>query len=180
MVSEYKFREDLYYRINILTLYIPALRFRKEDVIPLTNHFINKFSIRYGKNITGVSSEVKNYLMSYNYRGNIRELQGIIERAVALCEGNIIQLKDVEGVPNEKENITINKELSDDIPLLSLREFELNYINKVIEKCCGNISEAAKILGIERSTIWRKLKSTLLYNATVCFCNVIMLHYAII
>lgn len=158
MVSENKFREDLYYRINILTLYIPALRFRREDVIPLINHFINKYSLRYGKNITGISSEVQDYLISYNYRGNIRELQGIIERAVALCEGDIIQLKDVEAVSNVKEDTTINKEFCDDVPLISLRELEINYINKVIEKCWGNISEAAKILGIDRSTIWRKLK----------------------
>ncbi|TDT62793.1 sigma 54-interacting transcriptional regulator [Fonticella tunisiensis] len=158
MVSENKFREDLYYRINILTLYIPALRFRREDVIPLINHFINKYSLRYGKNITGISSEVQDYLLSYNYRGNIRELQGIMERAVALCEGDIIQLKDVEAVSNVKEDTTINKEFCDDVPLISLRELEINYINKVIEKCCGNISEAAKILGIDRSTIWRKLK----------------------
>lgn len=158
MVNENKFREDLFYRINILTLSIPALRYRKEDIVHLINFFIKKYSLKYSKNIIGISKDVQDYLLSYNYRGNVRELQNIIERAVALCENSNIQLKDIVIDFDKKEKINIDKKDNENSSLISLKEMEYDYIKMVVERCSGNISEAAKILGIDRSTIWRKIK----------------------
>lgn len=156
MINEGKFREDLYYRINILSFLVPPLNDRKGDVIELSKFFINKYSGKYSKNIKGISQEVDNYLKRYNFKGNVRELEGIIERAVVLCNTKMIELKDVNqermndiGVENTKKDVNIKD-------YRSLKEIEDEYIDEVIEHCNGNLSEASKILKINRTTLWRR------------------------
>ncbi|MBC2580519.1 sigma 54-interacting transcriptional regulator [Clostridium sp. DJ247] len=158
MVEENKFREDLFFRINILTLLIPSLNEREEDILELSQFFLTSYSIKYDKNIYGIEDEAKQYLINYQYKGNIRELEGIIERAVVLCENNKIGLRDIKIQDCYIKDNIVNEEVAEG-RLVTLKELEENYINEVISRCKGNLSEASRILGVNRSTLWRKLKS---------------------
>ncbi|MBE0069328.1 sigma 54-interacting transcriptional regulator [Thermoanaerobacterium thermosaccharolyticum] len=163
LVDEGKFREDLFYRINILTLYVPQLNERRDDIILLAEHFIKLYAEKYSKKFISLSKEAANYLLSYDYKGNVRELEGIIERAVSLCSSNKIEIDDIcddqNNYFNDDQNNYFNNNKTDNIPLLSLKDFEKGYIKDIVSKCDGNLTKAAKILGINRSTIWRKLKT---------------------
>lgn len=155
MIEEGKFREDLFYRINILPLNVPPLRMRREDIILLSKYFMKKYSCKYNKNIINIDNDAEEYLLSHKYKGNTRELEGIIERAVALCQCNTIKI----------DNILINvsyeefNEYKIKFPMMNLNHMEKIYINKIINICNGNLSKASIILGINRSTLWRKLKN---------------------
>ncbi|HOT46473.1 MAG TPA: sigma 54-interacting transcriptional regulator [Spirochaetota bacterium] len=145
------FREDLYYRINVINIRLPALRERKEDIPFLIKHFIHKFNVLKGKNIEGVSDDVMNILMNHDYPGNIRELENIIEHAFVLCrEPYIRQLH----LPNHFKNIVTP--LHDN---LTLEEMERIYILKALEKNSWNRKNTAKDLGIDTTTLWRKIKN---------------------
>lgn len=156
MVERGQFREDLFFRINILTLMIPALNERKEDILLIAKYFIESYSKKYMKNISGLSNEAIQNLIHYNYKGNIRELKAMIERAVVLCEGKEIEEKHL--------NIKVNlKKIAPTVDLqeknFSLEEMEIFHIRKILKLCKGNVSKAAKILKINRSTLYRKLEA---------------------
>ncbi|WP_186431261.1 sigma 54-interacting transcriptional regulator [Clostridium sp. BSD9I1] len=160
MIRERKFREDLYYRINILTVIIPALNSRQEDIIELSKFFINEYSNKYNKKVKKISRKAEEYLNTYIYKGNVRELEGIIERAVILCNKDEITLESIkleymeaEGSVNKKNN----KKEADKYK--TLKELENEYINEVISHCEGNLSEASKILDVNRTTLWRRRNS---------------------
>ncbi len=155
MVDEKGFREDLYYRINVLTLYIPSLNERKEDVGPLSAFFCRMYSKKYNKRITSISREAQEYLNVYSFKGNVRELEGIMERAVALSKSSVIEIEDV--LPNTSKSF-IAKAEGVKYASISLKELEILHIKDTVKNCGGNISRAAEILGINRSTLWRKLK----------------------
>ncbi len=145
------FREDLFYRINVVNLQLPPLAERKEDIPFLIKHFIHKYNILKGKNIEGVSDDVMNILMNHDYPGNIRELENIIEHAFVLCrEPYIRQLH----LPNHFKNIATP--LQDN---LTLEEMERVYILKALEKNSWNRKNTAKDLGIDTTTLWRKIKN---------------------
>jgi len=157
MINQGSFREDLYYRINILTLLVPSLNDRSEDIVDLSNFFIKKYCRKYNKDICDMSKSAEDYLNSYNYRGNVRELQGMIERSVILCTSDSINIKDIRleaiehhNIQNEKNNEIKSKDFK------SLTQVENEYINEVLGYCNGNLSEASKILKINRTTLWRK------------------------
>ena len=160
MINQGNFREDLYYRINILTLLVPSLNDRSEDIIELSNFFIKKYCTKYFKDISSIAKNAEDYLNRYNYRGNVRELEGMIERSVILCNGDSIDIKDIkleaqshQNVENEKNNENKPKNFK------SLIKVENEYINEVIAYCNGNLSEASKLLKINRTTLWRKRNS---------------------
>jgi PAS domain S-box-containing protein len=160
MINQGNFREDLYYRINILTLLVPSLNDRSEDVVELSNFFIKKYSAKYDKDITSMSKDAGDYLNSYNYRGNVRELEGMIERSVILCNSDSIDIVDIrlEAIENRNaDNEKIVETKSKDFK--SLIKVENEYINEVIAYCNGNLSEASKILKINRTTLWRRRNS---------------------
>ncbi len=164
MVNEGKFREDLYYRINILTLLVPSLNDRNEDIIQLSRFFIDKYAMRYNKKIQRISVEAKDYLENHYYKGNIRELQGMIERAVVLCQGNVLKLEDVrllEEIEYADHNVIGNKKDSntEKMEAKSLKQVEDEYIKKVMDACSGNVSKASKVLKISRTTLWRKMNN---------------------
>lgn len=138
-----QFREDLYYRLGVVKLHIPPLRERKEDIPLLVNHFIEKYSKMYSRRIKGISSEAMKLLLSYNFPGNVRELENLIERAVITCRGSVINPED------------IHIEM-DSMPFV--KEEEIERIRQVLEQTGGNRSLAAKILGMHRTTLWRKMK----------------------
>jgi len=156
-VKEGKFREDLFYRINVIYIKVPPLRERKEDVIPLVNHFIQLFNVEFRKNVKGVSEEAMNILREYNWPGNVRELRNVIERAIILEGKDIILPKHLSiyigDKPLQKKQFFIN------IPDtgISLEEVEKNLILLALEKAQGNKSHAAKLLNISRDTLRYRL-----------------------
>jgi len=146
-IKEGKFREDLYYRLNVVTIEIPPLRERKEDIIPLAKHFLEKFRKEIGKPIEGFTKEAKELLLSYHWPGNVRELQNAIERAVVLTRSNLIRKEDLPlSTPQEEEEIRTPEDL------------ERKYIERVLKKTRWNIKKAAEILGIHRNTLRLKIK----------------------
>jgi DNA-binding NtrC family response regulator len=150
MVKEKKFREDLYYRLNVIPIYLPPLRERKEDIPLLLEHFIDKYT--KDKKIK-FSEDAIEVLMSYHWPGNIRELENVIERIIVLQEKEIVSKEDVSFI--KEELIKEGEEKSIDEVL---REKEKEYIIKVLEKTGGKKKEAAEILGITYKTLWQKMK----------------------
>jgi DNA-binding NtrC family response regulator len=152
-VREGSFREDLYYRLNVVTIKIPPLRERKEDIPLLTNHFLHKFSIANSRSIDNISSEAMKAIINYNWPGNIRELQNIIEQAVVICKENEIGIEDL---PDIIKNVITKT--GDETTARTLDEFEKQHITKILNNNLWNISKTAKELGIDRVTLYNKIK----------------------
>jgi transcriptional regulator with PAS, ATPase and Fis domain len=173
-VKEKSFREDLFYRLNVINITIPPLRERIEDVPLLTRHFIDKFNKKLGRNVRKISTSTMNALMKYDWPGNIRELQNAIERAVAVADADEIifnynsfkssntdgQSSDRKGtgVEDEIDLLTIDIFGSSNQQPPSIEEVEREYILKILNLTGQNKLKASKILGIDTSTLWRKLK----------------------
>ncbi len=164
-VGEGLFREDLYYRINVVPINVPALRDRAEDIPFLVNYFLNIYNQEFGKNIKGFTDDAMVHLLSYSWPGNIRELQNLIERLVALGKEDYIALEKLPKEIIEKEagtgyftkykEGTLEEESSDE---LSLEGSEKELIIEAFKKAGGNKSKAAKLLGIHRNTLLKKIK----------------------
>jgi len=156
LIEEKKFREDLYYRLNVFPIHVPPLRERKEDILLLTNHFLEKYSQDANKNIQGISSECLNKLHQYHWPGNVRQLINIIERAVLLCEDNKFYSKylppELQGSTNEiKEDI--KKSLKENV-----NNFEKNLIEKTLIQHQGNCKKTASFLQSSERIINYKIK----------------------
>lgn len=155
LVDEGSFRVDLFYRLNVVCLKLPALREHANDIPLLANHFLEKHSEKQNKGISHISREMMEALMAYEFPGNVRELENIIERAVTLGNGPRLELRDL---PNEIKGgaETGTGEPPDRLP--SLEEKECEYIKEVLGWTEGNKTRAAGILGIDRVSLWRKIK----------------------
>ncbi|AWK52817.1 sigma-54-dependent Fis family transcriptional regulator [Clostridium beijerinckii] len=154
MVSEGKFREDLYYRLNVVTIEIPPLRERGNDIILISNHLIKKLSVDLEKKVTGISKEAEYYLKTYEWKGNVRELENILERAINIMEDS--EIIDADDLPKEitgKKASIIPKRLKD-----ILEESEKNAIILAIRASGGNKTKAAKILDIGRTSLYEKIE----------------------
>jgi transcriptional regulator with PAS, ATPase and Fis domain len=149
------FRQDLYYRLNVITLQVPPLRERRDDIPLLCHYFIDRFSKAQKKNITEISEDVMNILMEYEFPGNVRELENMMERAVTLATGNRIE---VEHLPIDLQQRLFHITRPQKNELLTLEEHEREYIQWVLMKTRGNKSKAAEILGIDRVSLWRKMR----------------------
>lgn len=166
MVEDSKFREDLLFRINTLVFIIPRLNERREDIGILSNHFLELFCTKYGKNILGFSSSAMRYLMEYDYQGNVRELQNFVERAVIICETNEISVDDFNDIVKVmkerrmKKSSSLEEEEKEDIfdTGLALKDLEELYISHVYKKHGESAKKACDVLKIDRSTLWRKMK----------------------
>lgn len=148
LVQQGDFREDLYYRLNVVTLDLPPLKERREDILPLAEFFLKKSSEENNKNIKILSPEVIEFMLSYSWPGNVRELENMIERGVILSKTKTISLNEIPQdiiFPAPTEEKTISAVTN-------------NHILSVLEETEGNITEAAKILGIQRMTLYNKLK----------------------
>ncbi len=154
LAEEGKFRDELYYRLNVLELFIPPLRERRDDIPPLSGYFLDKFSKEFKKTVEYISDEVISIFMSYDFPGNVRELEHIIERAVILADGNTIKLKHLPG----RFHSTDTPPLDPARKFMTLAELEKHYILEVLEATGGNKSKATELLGISRAALWRKLK----------------------
>ncbi len=148
------FRQDLFYRLNVVTLMVPRLADRKEDILFLSLHFLRKASEAYSKRVEAVSDEAMEVLLSYEFPGNVRELENVMERAVTLASGKTVEL---EHLPMDLQQLAgrIKRPGSE---LLTLEENEREYIGWVLDRVEGNKTKAAEILGIDRVSLWRKLK----------------------
>ncbi|MCP4256410.1 MAG: PAS domain-containing protein [Planctomycetes bacterium] len=155
LITTDKFREDLYYRINVVKLTIPPLRDRKEDIPLLIDHFIGRFNHLYNKNISGVTDQVLATLLEHDYRGNVRELENIIEHCFVLCQGEIIEQKHLPTSFKTNEEADYN----DIKKAVTLKEMEKIFIINALKQNNGNRTAAAKQLCIHKSTLFRKLKS---------------------
>lgn len=147
------FRNDLYYRLNVVSLSLPRLIERRDDIPLLTSHFINKYNNAFGKKVKKVAPEVMEILLNYDFPGNVRELENIIQRAVALTENEVINIKDL---PSDLQ--TLEFKSLDGEGLLSLEEMEKKHIEMVLKKTGFNRTLASKILNLPRTTLWRKMK----------------------
>jgi DNA-binding NtrC family response regulator len=154
MTEEGKFREDLYYRLNVVTIDLPGLRYRREDILPLAEHFLKKYAKENSKPAKSFSAEAVEFMLNYHWRGNVRELENAVERGVILSKDKFITLAEFP------------QELTSSSPAegRTLEALERNHIVKVLEETGGNIAKTAKILGIHRMTLYNKLKK---YNINV-------------
>jgi Nif-specific regulatory protein len=155
LVKERKFRDDLYYRINVMPIYLPPLRERIEDIVPLAKHFIKKYAESYQKEVEGIDEELKDEFQNYHWPGNIRELEHTIERGVALATSSILDKTSILFLPEDEkhwlpeiESETVN----------SLKNNEKAQIIKTLEKNKWNYTKSAEELGISRTTLWRRMK----------------------
>lgn len=155
LVKEGKFREDLYYRINVMKLELPPLRNRKEDIPLLVDHFISRFNRLHNKNICCVTNDVTATLLAYDYPGNVRELENIIEHCFVLCEGEIIEAKHL---PASVRPALKADKLEDSEPA-TIKQMEIILITQALRRNNGNKTAAAKELGINKSTLFRKMKA---------------------
>jgi len=150
-VSEGSFRHDLYHRLNVVSLHMPALCERRDDIPMLVDHFIKRYTEQYQRNVTGFDATAMQQLMQHDWPGNIRELQNLVERHVVLADEPVIKLQDLRTVRPQSDN-----ELDADLP--SLEELERRYIHKVLEHFQDNRERTAEVLGINKSTLYRKLQ----------------------
>lgn len=148
------FREDLFFRLNVVSIGVPPLSERREDIPLLIQHFIIKYSLAFHKNIIGMHEQAQQILGSYSYPGNVRELENIIERAVALADGEELRATDL---PRDLQKLEFDTLEGGGLPPLA--EMERRYILKVMENTGYNKKLTAKILDIPRTTLWRKLKT---------------------
>jgi len=177
-VSEGRFREDLFYRLNVITIHLPPLRERKEDILPLTQHFIRKFNAENNRNIsTELDPEVLRALEEYPWPGNVRELENVIERAVVIARGDRITLDCLPDEildPRAAEDFLHRLKTDDlvrDIPIAQgisfydeVAKFEISLIRRALEITGGNQSRAARLLGMNTTTLNSKIKA---YNINV-------------
>ncbi|RMF56729.1 MAG: sigma-54-dependent Fis family transcriptional regulator [Calditrichaeota bacterium] len=162
-VQKGTFREDLYYRLNVVAINLPPLRERKEDIPLLATYFLQKYGERFGKKINQIDPEAMELLMSWDYPGNIRELENLIERAVALERGSVLTR---QSFPLEMNSTT--EQLPFDVPILTknfqeakrrvIDAFEKKYLTRLLEETGGNVSHAARISGLERQSFQRLMK----------------------
>jgi transcriptional regulator with PAS, ATPase and Fis domain len=153
MVKSGTFREDLYYRLNVILITLPPLRSRPDDVPLLVRHFLNKCSHALGKEVQSMSSEALAILKHYPFPGNVRELENIIERAVALSDDNEIIARDL---PSDLRELSMSS--LETQSYMTLEEKEKRYIQEVLNKTNQRKNLAAEILGLPRTTLWRKMK----------------------
>ncbi len=147
------FREDLFFRLNVISFSLPTLCSRKEDIPVLVNFFIDKYNKAFGKNIKTISSECFDILVKYNFPGNVRELENIIQRAVVLADKDII---DVDDFPPDLQKLEFDTLAGGGI--FTMEEMEKNHIEKILKMTKNNKGLASKILNIPRTTLWRKMK----------------------
>jgi DNA-binding NtrC family response regulator len=150
MIRDDSFREDFFYRINVFTIHVPPLRERLEDVPVLADFFLEHYAQETGKPIEGLTQRAIEVLMDYPWPGNVRELRNVIERVVVIARGRMIGAEELAFVQTRREECPSGP--------LTLKEMEIRHIQTALENCRGNVSRAARQLGIDRVTLSRKLK----------------------
>jgi two-component system response regulator HydG len=158
LVESGRFREDLYYRINVVHVELPPLRARGSDVLLIAQHFITRLAESMGKRVTGFSSAVAERLLSYSWPGNVRELQNCIERAIALARFEELTVEDLPPKVRDYKPSFVVVAADDPTDLVTMEEVERRYVQRVMEAVGQNKTQAAKVLGFDRTTLYRKLE----------------------
>ncbi|HDY70506.1 MAG TPA: sigma-54-dependent Fis family transcriptional regulator, partial [Nitrospirae bacterium] len=146
-----QFREDLFYRLNVVTVHLPSLRERRQDIPLLVEYFLRKIGKRIDKRVDAVSDEVMKVFMSSQWPGNVRQLQNVLEHSIILCRGSTITIEDLP------EDFRIRQDTVDEGPE-ERRAYDSMLIAKTLDKTGWNKARAARLLGISRRTLYRKLK----------------------
>jgi two-component system response regulator HydG len=157
-VAEQRFREDLYYRINVIRIHMPPLRARGTDILLIAEHFIRQFAARSSRPVAGIAGPAADRLLAYTWPGNVRELQNCIERAVALTESDCITVQDLPVHIRDFKDKTFVLPLENPTQLLPMEEVEKRYVLQVLHALHGSKSQTAAALGFDRRTLYRKLK----------------------
>ncbi len=155
LVQHGKFRQDLYYRLNVISFYLPPLRERRDDVCILARHFLDKYATQFNKRVAGLTPEAMQKLRIHDWPGNVRELENVIERTVVLAGGDLIQAWDIV-LPDDKDSTA-----NDSFQCAKRRvidQFERNYIEAVLLSTNGNISEAAVVAQKNRRAFWQLIQ----------------------
>jgi transcriptional regulator with PAS, ATPase and Fis domain len=147
------FREDLYYRMNVVGIHLPPLHERKEDIPLLVEHFVHKFNVEMGKHCAGVSDDVMRLFMCYDWKGNIREMQNVIERAIIFSEDDMIQISDIGPLGSHAMMLTEE----DENLQTAMRAYEREHICRILNKYSWNKADVAKALNIGLSSLYRKI-----------------------
>ena len=151
-IEEGNFREDLYYRLNIIEINLPSLSERKEDIPILVQHFVRKYNYELKRKVLGVDNETMKALMNYQWKGEVRELENVIERAVLLCEGDYITMKDLPPQAQAETGNIYSDELK-----AAVRNFEKQHISSLLKRMNNDKNKTTKILGIGLSSLYRKM-----------------------
>lgn len=154
-IKKGSFRQDLYFRLNVVSLHVPPLSDRREDISLLSYYFLKKYAALMKKNVEEISPDVMAILNNYDFPGNVRELENIVERGVALASGRTI---DMNHLPEDLRELQIRTFRKKEGKMPSLEEQEMSYINWVLNEVGGNKTLASQVLGIDRVSLWRKLK----------------------
>ena len=155
-VSEKRFREDLFYRLSVVTLELPALAERPEDILPLAEHFLDEFCVEAGRVALTLAPEAQQRLVGHTWPGNVREWRNLMERVAFLCPGDQIEIDDLAFIlaPGREPDV----EMPEDAGLSeATRRFQVDYIRRSIRLAAGNMTEAARLLGLHRSNLYRKM-----------------------
>lgn len=158
-VEEGQFRQDLYYRINVIQLHLPPLRSRGVDILAIASHYIDQFAKSTSKNVTGITETAAEKLLAYSWPGNVRELRNVMERALALTRYDSVTVEDLPDKIRDHRGGTVFIGGDDPTELVPLEEVERRYIEHVLRAVDQNRTQAARILGLDRKTLYRKLKS---------------------
>jgi two-component system response regulator HydG len=158
LVENGRFREDLYYRINVVHVDLPPLRARGNDTLVLAQHFINRYAEPMGKKVTGFGAPAAERLLAYSWPGNVRELQNCIERAIALARFEQLTVEDLPPKVRDYKSSFVVVATEDPTDLVTMEEVERRYIQRVMEAVGQNKTQAAKVLGFDRTTLYRKLE----------------------
>jgi DNA-binding NtrC family response regulator len=151
-VKDGSFREDLYYRLNVIPITMPPLRERREDILPLTEHFITIYNRKNNKSVKGITPGTKDLFLRYRWPGNVRELENLVERAIVLSRGDVIDVPDVSVA------LRVGQEEVSDVDDLRLEELEKRAIDRALKRTKGSIMEASQLLGIHRNTLRLKIQ----------------------
>ena len=147
------FRADLFYRLNVVPLSLPPLRERREDILPLAKHFVNKYAERDGSSPRTISLELGRYLEAQDWRGNVRELENFVRRALALSAGPVLT------APTETESLAVNRESPIGFrPGITLQEAERQLLEKTLRATGGNRTRAAEMMGVSLRTVRNKIR----------------------
>jgi len=157
LIKEGRFREDLYYRLNVIPIVIPPLRERREDILPLAERFLQEYCGNMKKDVESFSPEAVNILLNYGWPGNVRELRNVVERAVVLSRSKIVPPDNLVIIRSGEEP-ALRNEGRNTGERATLSELEKEYIIDVLNECSWNRMTAAEVLGIGRSTLWRKMR----------------------
>jgi len=157
-IDDGHFRQDLYYRVNVVAIDVPPLRARGSDVLLLTHYFLRRISERTGKDVNSISPEAARKLLAYDWPGNVRELENGMERAMAMAQHSEIGVDDLPARIRDHHSKRMVIEGDDPSELVTMSEMERRYVRRVLDACGGNKTQAARVLGIDRRSLYRRLE----------------------